>query len=89
MNQEPTSYASHCQVIVDAKEPDLASVKMPVLIIAGDEDKSASLEGCQYLHNHLGSDKKELKVLKGIGHWHCVEADDQVGAEIDRFCKSL
>ena len=89
MSQEPKSYASHCQVIIDAENPDLASIKMPVLIIAGDEDKSAPLEGCQYLHDNLGTTSKWLKVFNGVGHWHCIEADDRVAAEIDAFCGAI
>ena len=89
LNQDPKSYASHCQVIVDAKEPDLQSVTIPALILAGDEDKSAPLEGCQYIHDHLGSKQKELKVMDGVGHWHCVEAGDRVGKEIKEFCEGL
>ena len=89
IGQDPKSYASHCQVIVDAKEPDLKSIKIPALILAGEEDKSAPMEGCEYIHEHLGSQRKELKVMNGVGHWHCVEAGDQVGREIAAFCSSL
>lgn len=89
IGQDPKSYASHCQVIVDAKEPDLPSIQIPALILAGDEDKSAPMEGCEYIHQHLGSARKELKVMKGVGHWHCIEAGDSVGKEIAAFCSSL
>ena len=89
IGQDPKSYASHCQVIVDAKEPDFASIKIPVLILAGDEDKSAPMEGCEFINDHLGSQQKELKVMQGIGHWHCIEAGDQVGKEIAAFCATL
>src|ERR1700761_9754200 len=89
MNQDPKSYASHCQVIVDAKQPDFASIKTPALILAGEEDKSAPLEGSQFIHDHLGSSQKELKIMKGVGHWHCVEAGEIVGKEISAFCSSL
>lgn len=89
IGQSPKSYASHCQVIVDAKEPDLASIKVPALILAGEEDKSAPLEGCEFINEHLGSQQKELKVMAGVGHWHCVEAPEQVGREISAFCSAL
>ena len=46
MDSEPKSYASPCQVMVDAKEPQFASIKFPALIIAGKEDISASIAGC-------------------------------------------
>ena len=87
IGQDPKSYASHCQVIVDAKEPDFRSIKVPALILAGEEDKSAPLEGCQFIHDNLGSSQKELKVMDGVGHWHCVEAGEMVGREIKAFVK--
>lgn len=70
-------------------EPDMRSIKCPVLILAGEEDMSAPMEGCQYLHDKTASQIKELKVMKGVGHWHCVEAGDQVAHEIARFCSSF
>lgn len=88
MGSDPKSYASHCEVIVTMKEeePDWKSIKVPVLILAGEEDGSAPLAGCEAIHQNLGSEQKELKVMKNVGHWHCVEAGDQVAREIDTFC---
>jgi pimeloyl-ACP methyl ester carboxylesterase len=89
LGSDPKAYASHCQAIVDAQEPDFAAVQAPVCILAGDEDKSAPLEGCKYILEHVGSSKKELKVLDACGHWHCVEHPDRVAKEIESFCASL
>lgn len=89
MGSEPKGYASHCQAIVDAREPDFAAVQAPICILAGNEDKSAPLEGCKYIHEHVGSSKKDLKVLEACGHWHCVELPQQVAKEIESFCSSL
>lgn len=89
LSSEPKSYASHCQAIIDAKEPDFAAIKAPVCILAGDEDKSAPLEGCQYIHDHVGSEKKELNVMDACGHWHCVEKPDYVATQIEMFAASL
>lgn len=91
LNQDPKAYAAHCRAIVGMKEPagGFESIKTPVLILAGDEDASAPLAGCQYIFEHLGSLEKDLKVLSGVGHWHCVEAGDRVGAEISRFVSVL
>ncbi|KAK4497201.1 hypothetical protein PRZ48_011651 [Zasmidium cellare] len=85
LGQEPKSYASHCEVIVNMKDPGFSSIKVPVVILAGDEDQSAPMAGCEYIHQHLGSSQKELKVLKGVGHWHCIEAGDRVAEEIRAF----
>ncbi|EME40130.1 hypothetical protein DOTSEDRAFT_74834 [Dothistroma septosporum NZE10] len=89
MNQDPKAYASHCEVIVNMKDPGFELIKAPSLILAGDEDKSAPMEGCQYIQSHLGSQQKELKVLKGVGHWHCIEAPEQVAKEIAAFASKI
>jgi pimeloyl-ACP methyl ester carboxylesterase len=47
MSQDPQGYASLCKVIADAEAPDYASIKCPVLILAGAEDKTAPLAGCE------------------------------------------
>ena len=89
LGQDPNSYAAHCRTIINAKEPDYASIKAPVLILAGDEDNSAPVDGCRFILDNLGSDKKELRVLQSMGHWQCVEDGDQVGREIAIFLESL
>lgn len=89
LGQDAKSYASMCQVILDAKEPRYESIVQPLLIIAGAEDKSAPLNGCQYIHDSAGSRQKELKVLDGVGHWHCIEAPQDVSDLIVDFCSSL
>lgn len=89
MQSDPKAYASHCQAIVDAQELDFAAIKAPALFIAGSEDKSAPLEGVKYIHERVGSSKKDLKVFDGCGHWHCVETPDRVAKEMEAFCSSL
>lgn len=71
------------------REPDLQSINTPVLILAGEEDMSAPLEGCQYLHDNLGSQQNKLKIMSEVGHWHCIEAGDRIAGEIGAFCASL
>ena len=89
LGSDAKAYASHCQAIVDAKEPDFAAVQAPVLILAGDEDKSAPLEGCKHILEHIGTVKKDLKILDACGHWHCVEHPDRIAQEVESFCTSL
>ncbi|KXT15489.1 hypothetical protein AC579_3372 [Pseudocercospora musae] len=89
LNQEPKSYASHCDAVVNMKDPGFEKVKTPVLLLAGKEDQSAPLQGVQYIHDRLGSAEKELKVYDGVGHWHCIEAPDLVGGDITAFVASL
>ena len=89
LGSDPKAYASHCQAIVDAQEPDFAAVQVPVRILAGDEDKSAPLDGCKYILEHVGTSKKELKILDACRHWHCVEHPDRIAQELETFCTSL
>lgn len=89
LQSDTKSYASHCQAIVDAKEPDFGAVKAASLILAGREDKSAPLEGCQFIHEHIGSAHKKLDVLEDCGHWHCVERPSEVAQKISGFCAAL
>lgn len=35
LGQDPKSYASHCNVIVNMKDPGLAQLQTPVLLLAG------------------------------------------------------
>ena len=86
LGMEPIAYCSLCRVIAGAWEqmPKYADVKCPVLVIAGDEDKSAPLAGCEKLIAALRTSKKDLKVMKGVGHWQCIEAaEDTASLMID------
>ncbi|KIW31137.1 uncharacterized protein PV07_02811 [Cladophialophora immunda] len=89
--QSPEGYCANCRAIELATPPEYAKVKCPVLIIAGDQDKSAPLAGCEMIFKELGTapERKRLEVLKGIGHWHCVEAPDEVGRLIREFVEQL
>ncbi|KAK5047818.1 hypothetical protein LTR84_006483 [Exophiala bonariae] len=89
--QDPDGYIANCRAIEHATPPAYADVKCPVLIVAGDHDKSAPLAGCEYILGELGTpdERKRLEVLTGIGHWHCVEAPDEVGTLVSRFVEDL
>ena len=83
--QDPAGYISNCRVIVNAKPPRYIKISVPVLILAGDEDMSAPLEGCKKMFDEMQHGEKKLEVMKGIGHWHCLEAFDEVAKLIEGF----
>ena len=89
LSQNAEGYASLCRVIVDAKAPDYHAIEVPFLIIAGEEDESAPLDGCKLILDSISSTCKSLKVLKRVGHWHCIEAYEEVGTAVAEFCDSL
>ncbi|EMD97261.1 hypothetical protein COCC4DRAFT_72785 [Bipolaris maydis ATCC 48331] len=85
LSQDPAGYVSNCRVIINAKVPQYGDIGVPVLILAGEEDKSAPLEGCKKMFDEIGSSEKKLEILQGIGHWHCLEAFEQVASMIEAF----
>ncbi|KAF2640431.1 alpha/beta-hydrolase [Massarina eburnea CBS 473.64] len=85
LSQDPAGYCSNCRVIINAKPPSYGKIAVPVLILAGEEDKSAPLEGCQKMFDEMGTSEKKLEVMKGVGHWHCIEAFEEVGQKILDF----
>lgn len=91
LGMDPAGYISLCNVIANAYKspPKYGSVSCPALIIAGDEDKSAPLAGCNKILERLGSREKNMTVLKGVGHWHCIEASEEVGELMVDFMKKL
>ena len=89
--QTAEGYIANCRGIEHATPPVYKDVKVPSLIIAGEVDKSAPLEGCKLIYDELGTEeeKKRLEMLKGVGHWHCVEAPDEVGRLVKEFVEGL
>lgn len=86
---DPDGYISLCRAIAEARVPDYKSIKTPLLIIAGDEDKSAPVEGSTYILGQYGSARKDQKVLHGVGHWHVLEAHDDVAKLVGEFIGDL
>jgi len=85
LSQDPAGYVSNCRVIINASPPQYSKISVPILILAGGEDKSAPLEGCRKMFEEMGSSEKRLEVMEGVGHWHCLEAFDEVAKLIEGF----
>ena len=97
LSQKSEGYIANCKAIEKATPAEYAKVKCPVLIIGADEDKSTPVSGCEEIMKGLtglkegegeGSGKK-LVVLKGVGHWYCVERPDEVGRLVEGGVKAL
>ncbi|KAL9052893.1 MAG: hypothetical protein Q9162_005119 [Coniocarpon cinnabarinum] len=91
---QPAGYVSMCRVInsvnLDARNaPDYGKVTCPVFVVAGDEDKSAPLSGCEKLLGSVGGQETGLKVLERTGHWMCVERPEEVAREILGFWEAV
>lgn len=89
MSQRPQGYMSLCRVIAFATPPDYESIKIPILLIASNEDKSTPLEGCEEIFRRIGAEEKRMTVLQDVGHWQCIEAPDQVAEKIMEFYREI
>jgi pimeloyl-ACP methyl ester carboxylesterase len=91
LGTSPEGYISLCNVIAKAERPDYETIKAPVLLLAGGDDKTSPITGCEAILEAYGTskEKKELKLLEGVGHWHCVEAPEEVGRLAAQFIKSI
>lgn len=89
LGQDSHGYAALCQAIAEAEPADYAAIKAPFLLIAGADDRSASIVGCEHIFKHVASPNKKIKVLAGVGHWHCIEASDHVAKLIAEFVDTL
>jgi pimeloyl-ACP methyl ester carboxylesterase len=89
LTQDPRGYVSNCRVIASANVPDYKSIRGPVLILAGEEDKSAPLEGSKKMFSEIGTEEKKLEILKGVGHWHCIEVRHRLLCLVQRYLTFL
>lgn len=82
---------SLCRVISTAKQPKYDAITAPLLILAGEDDKTAPLESSETILKSYGTDQssKSIQKLSGVGHWHCIEASDAVACHIEQFLKSI
>jgi pimeloyl-ACP methyl ester carboxylesterase len=83
LGQTVEGYCAFCNAIATATVGDLSKVKARVLIVAGSEDKSAPMHGCKKYTEEISG--AELKVVDGLGHWHVVEAPEEISKIVDGF----
>ena len=93
MSQDPEGYCANCKAIETAKPPAYEKVSCPVLIVSGEVDKSAPVSGCQHIKEQIdekaGNKNVSIEVVKGMGHWYCVEDGDLIGKMIAGWCEKL
>ncbi|KAB8290045.1 hypothetical protein EYC80_010371 [Monilinia laxa] len=84
-------YLSLCHVIAKASVPEYARISVPLMILAGADDKTASYEGCKLIHDSAGvtAGKKCINILPGVGHWHAIEAPHLLEEDILKFIVSI
>ena len=84
LGQTVDGYSAMCKCIAISTVGDLKQVKAKVLIVAGEEDKSAPLEGCKKFDDEL-EDLARLQKVAKVGHWHVVEAPEKMAELVEDF----
>ncbi|KAG6172737.1 hypothetical protein E4U22_000815 [Claviceps purpurea] len=89
--QSPAGYSSLCSTIMNAQTPRYEEATCPLLIIAGSDDNTSPMAGSQAILDSWGvaAELKRMQVLRGVGHWHCIEAADEVEALVDEFAQGM
>ena len=77
-----------CEALGGASPPDYAAIKMPTLMVAGEEDKSAPLAGCEEIFERTGGEKS-MEVVQAMGHWFCIEDPDSIVKLIGAFVEKV
>jgi 3-oxoadipate enol-lactonase len=83
MRQDPEGYARNCEALAGAGDPGLVAAGLPLLLIAGGEDKTAPPAVSEALAEGHGA--ATVKVIDRIGHWTALEAAREVTEQLLKF----
>ncbi|KAF4982271.1 hypothetical protein FZEAL_2057 [Fusarium zealandicum] len=94
LSQRTDGYIALCQAIAKAERPVYSDANCPLFVVAGEEDKTSPVPDSRTIldsWSSWGCDEKSktIQVLPGVGHWHCIEAADEVGWAMRAFMATL
>lgn len=73
--QDPNGYAAHCEALSEAPAADHSRIRCPTLLIAGENDPVAPVDGVRRLQDSI--DGARLEIIPAVGHWMMVEAPER------------
>jgi 2-keto-4-pentenoate hydratase/2-oxohepta-3-ene-1,7-dioic acid hydratase in catechol pathway/pimeloyl-ACP methyl ester carboxylesterase len=83
LRQPAEGYAAACEALAAAAEPAWDRITAPVHIISGTEDRTSPVAVGEALLGLLGNASQH--VVRDIGHWHTIEAADEVTRQLQDF----
>ena len=83
MAQPAEGYARNCEVLAEAKSAELARIAGPVLLLTGDQDRTAPPDVGRALASAIKG--AEFTLLPGCGHWPTIERAKQVSYALTVF----
>lgn len=87
MAQPPEGYARNCEALAEARAADLSRITCRVLLLTGDQDRTAPPEVARAMASALPA--AEAQVLPGCGHWATIERAKQVNYALTLFYARL
>ncbi|KAK5040139.1 hypothetical protein LTS07_000636 [Exophiala sideris] len=81
----PEGYAKGCLALAKSRNTtvNVEQLKMPVLVVAGTDDKISPMSLCEGYVKRLPDAR--LKVVEGVGHWHVLEDVHGVAKAMEEF----
>jgi pimeloyl-ACP methyl ester carboxylesterase len=83
MRQPAEGYARACEALAALKRADLSALRCPVLLLTGDQDRTAPPETGSVLAGTFAD--ATFRVLDGCGHWATIERAKQVNYALSLF----
>jgi 3-oxoadipate enol-lactonase len=87
MRQSPEGYAQSCEALAGAQAADVDNIKVPTLLITGDQDGVGKPEAVKAMGERIAGAK--VVVLSGCGHWTTFEKPVESKTELQSFYQSL
>lgn len=76
-------YAQACVALANAVDPAYDAITATVLIVAGEEDKTAPKPTIEFLQSKIKNVKVET--LEKVGHWHMLENVEETAGLLKSF----
>jgi 3-oxoadipate enol-lactonase len=90
MRQDAESYARTCEALACSQAAAIEQVKVPVLLVTGDEDGVAPPQAVRLMANKFHQTRNcRVVVLPRCGHWTPIERPDECSRELREFLVSI
>ena len=83
MRQPPEGYAQSCEALAGASPADIERIRVPTLLVTGDEDRVAPASEVRAMQARIGGSR--LSVFNRCGHWTTLERAAECNAGLREF----
>lgn len=87
MRQDPEGYARTCEALSEVEAADASQIKVPALLITGDEDGTSPPRAAIALAGRIAGAK--VDILNRCGHWTTFEKPTEVSAALTNFLLNI